>query len=365
MISSLSLTLFLFLLSERTLADLNGPCSQANNKIQVGTLQLESDCGFTQFCNAQGTCQDKGCRKDLFPLGYGKEQNLPPQCPKGQFCPDEEDACQTLLPVGSACQLNRDDQCDAPPNFKDLAGTITQNFNGSICLKTVCTFANVTVGQSCIVDNTAYIAYGADGSEFIDVVSRGNCMKGFYCDGQSLVCNQQKAFGQTCDADKECSSNNCESSLTCGLPPDAPKHFAVWVYAVVAIAILGGMIGTMVGLFFFHSRNRDQDREKRMQYWREQNALRQNILQMRETARSSIMSYPRDGMSSNRSSRYGLNTEDSQVPMMPKGSPSGLRNQISDEDSYNSDEGLVRGASKRKNKLTRKLSLGKGSGNMI
>lgn len=33
---------------------------------------------------------------------------IPDRCPKGQFCPDEEDACQALLPVGSVCQLNRD-----------------------------------------------------------------------------------------------------------------------------------------------------------------------------------------------------------------------------------------------------------------
>jgi hypothetical protein len=56
-------------------------------------------------------------------------------------------------------------------------------------------------------------------------------------------------------------------------------------------------------------------------------------MQMRETARSSIMSYPRDGTSSNRSSRIGLATEDSQIPMLSaRGNPSSLRNQISDDD---------------------------------
>ena len=136
------------------------------------------------------------------------------------------------------------------------------------------------------------------------------------------------------------------------------------------------MIGTLVGLFFIHSRYRDQDREKRMQYWREQvcvilcdslfqwvndhaqNAFRQNILQMQETARASIFSVPRDGMASNRSSRYGINTEDSQAPMLqPRGSPSGLRNQISDDDRDSSEEGLV----SRQRKPSRKLSLGKSN----
>lgn len=30
------------------------------------------------------------------------------------------------------------------------------------------------------------------------------------------------------------------------------------------------MFGTLVGLFFWHSKQRDADREKRVQYWREQ-----------------------------------------------------------------------------------------------
>ncbi len=30
-----------------------------------------------------------------------------------QFCPDELDDCQPKLPLGSACQLNRDGECIA------------------------------------------------------------------------------------------------------------------------------------------------------------------------------------------------------------------------------------------------------------
>lgn len=39
---------------------------------------------------------------------YGQNDILPPQCPIGEFCPDEEDHCRPLLPLGGACQLNRD-----------------------------------------------------------------------------------------------------------------------------------------------------------------------------------------------------------------------------------------------------------------
>lgn len=39
---------------------------------------------------------------------YGQNDILPPRCPIGEFCPDEEDHCRPLLPIGGACQLNRD-----------------------------------------------------------------------------------------------------------------------------------------------------------------------------------------------------------------------------------------------------------------
>ena len=57
-----------------------------------------------------GFCKAKGCRKDEFPFGY-KGLAPPPMCPSGQFCPDAEDACQPLIPIGSVCELNRDGEC--------------------------------------------------------------------------------------------------------------------------------------------------------------------------------------------------------------------------------------------------------------
>lgn len=34
-----------------------------------------------------------------------------------------------------------------------------------------------------------------------------------------------------------------------------------------------GMFGTLTGLYFFHRRTREQEQEKRTQYWREQVCL--------------------------------------------------------------------------------------------
>ncbi|EIW62480.1 uncharacterized protein TRAVEDRAFT_113902 [Trametes versicolor FP-101664 SS1] len=330
-----------------------GGCNPDHQKLQEGTFQFQTDCDAMTFCfSGNSTCAHRGCRQDEFPFGYSKTEKLPDRCPKGQFCPDEQDLCQPLLAVGSACQFNRDDECEGPPNSKELEDTtgFGLNSNGSVCLNNICMWANVTVGLPCIVQNTAYTAYGPDG-EFIDIVSRqvlpsGNCKVGLYCDAQQLVCVQGKAVGDTCDADKECLSYNCLASGTCGDRADTPREVAKWVYVVVAICIFGGIIGTLIGLYFIHRKDRDQEREKRMQYWREQNAFRQNIMQMQETARNSLMNFDTPGTSP-RSTMYGRDqqTEDSQAPMLHQASKSSaLRYYVSDDGSQiddRSDEDLM------------------------
>ncbi|KAH8119384.1 hypothetical protein DFH11DRAFT_1564710 [Phellopilus nigrolimitatus] len=312
-------------------------CSTANNHLQVGTYQFDGDCDPTTYCAPNNTCAHKGCRKDIFPFGYSQDANkLPELCPNGQFCPDEGDACQDLLPVDSPCQLDRDDECQAPPNFKELSDEkFGLNYNGSVCLNFQCMWANVTVGLKCVVENTAYIVYGANDQESINIVSRGNCVKGLYCDSQQLVCIQTKNLGEACTADKECSSMNCLASQVCGKEIDAAAHFGIWVYVIVGIGIIGGMFGTLIALFFFHGKQREKEREKRLQYWREQNAFRQNIMQMRDTAHASLLSLPlganTNGSNSARStlySREGL-SDDSHLPMIQNAGPrgSGLRHQ--------------------------------------
>jgi hypothetical protein len=322
-------------------------CSVGDNRLQVGTYQFFTDCDTATFCNSSSLCDVKKCRKDDYPFGYPQDSpSIPPKCPKGQFCPDEEDACQPQLAVGSPCQLNRDDQCQPPDNWEQLADNTGHglNFNGSVCLNNVCMYSNVTVGVACQVENTPYIGYSSSG-EFIDIVSRGNCMNGLYCDTSQKVCVQTKELSAACTADKECSTYNCLSSGVCGKAPQAPNQFGTWVYVVVAVGIFGGIFGTLTGLFFIHRRQRDDEREKRMQYWREQNAFRQNIMNMRQSARDSILSLPKNGNFSNRSSAMyshdGGMSEDSQAPMMAHAATkaSGLRQQYYDDTEY--DDGMV------------------------
>ena len=136
----------------------NGSCSQSHNQLLAGTYELITDCEDTKYCDASGVCKPKGCRRDEFPLGYAQDATLPPRCRGDEFCPDEGDQCQSLLAVGSSCQLNRDgkgysaflksgtafitsflitDQCAPPPNAHDLADK-NSNHNGSVCINFQC-----------------------------------------------------------------------------------------------------------------------------------------------------------------------------------------------------------------------------------
>lgn len=60
-----------------------------------------------------------------------------------------------------------------------------------------------------------------------------------------------------------------------GLRSGRYLHFRRYVCEVREVARLLipavlGIIGTLIGLYFIHRKDRDQEREKRMQYWREQ-----------------------------------------------------------------------------------------------
>lgn len=154
---------FLFLASYTLVnagsANKGDACDRKDNRLQTGTFQFFSDCNSVTFCAENNTCVLKGCRRDEFPFGYEKGSHLPDKCPTGQFCPDEADECQDLLPVDSACQLNRDgkpgphfslfpahasgiDECAPPPNADQLRDTTNRglNVNGAVCLNNVCMY---------------------------------------------------------------------------------------------------------------------------------------------------------------------------------------------------------------------------------
>ncbi|KAG5637988.1 hypothetical protein H0H81_002349 [Sphagnurus paluster] len=216
-------------------------------------------------------------------------------------------------------------------------------------------WANKTLGVSCTVENTAYIAYEANG-EFIDIVSRGDCQLGLYCDAATTLCMAEKNLGEACTADKECASWNCLTSGVCGVSESVPHHFAIWVYIIVGLGIFGGMFGTLFFLFFTHRKQRDEEREKRLQYWREQNAFHQNLLQMRETARPAITGFSQRGLykqkaAAVRRTMTSISSIDTVVPrsttpsgsgpQILSGSPKGLKGKQRESDVAYDDEQLV------------------------
>jgi len=123
-------------------------------------------------------------------------------------------------------------------------------------------------------------------------VCSDNCKIGLYCDTNTTTCIQQRSVGGSCAADKECTTFNCLPNQVCGASPSSPRQFPTWVYIIIGTGIFGGKderwathtpcsphsthnitlgtFGTLVILFFVHRRQREDEREKRLQYWREQ-----------------------------------------------------------------------------------------------
>ncbi|CDO69359.1 hypothetical protein BN946_scf184746.g40 [Trametes cinnabarina] len=164
--------------------------------------------------------------------------------------------------------MDRDDQCAPPSNWADLASN--QNFNGSLCLKSTCTYANVTLGQTCILDDVTYIDLGPDGEQFSNSVTRHNCKTPqFYCDAGLQVCIPTKSLGVSC---------------VCADPPETPRHVEVWQVVITTISILAAMCATVVVLTLVHKRLRLQRYRQIREYYEEQISLRKTLAALHAAA---------------------------------------------------------------------------------
>ena len=127
-----------------------GPCSSTNDHLDPNTLKFISECTDQTFCSlpVNGTCIWRRCRRDEFPFGFAQQPGdgpdppplppLPPMCPMGSFCPDQGSGCEPWAGLGQPCQLDRDEQCAPSPHGQDWASS--RNFNGSICLHSMCMY---------------------------------------------------------------------------------------------------------------------------------------------------------------------------------------------------------------------------------
>ncbi|KAJ7755550.1 hypothetical protein B0H16DRAFT_1308604 [Mycena metata] len=263
----------------------SGHCSSNNNHLDPASKKFVSDCSEQTFCSgtdiANSTCVPRQCRRDEFPFGFSLGEALPPLCPDGTFCPDEGSGCRPLVPPGNPCELNRDEQCGPPPSWKYLAST--QNFNGSICLRSICMYANVTLGDRCITDNTTYLDIGPNGQQIANTVTRGNCQSQLYCNPTELLCEHTLPLNSPCQVDPECTSFNCATGR-CANPPETPLRIPAWQCALTSTFIVVVMVMIFGFLTLTHKQHRlDRSRELR-EYYYQQIGLRRSLIALHVAA---------------------------------------------------------------------------------
>ncbi|GAW10465.1 hypothetical protein LENED_012734 [Lentinula edodes] len=178
--------------------------------------------------------------------------------------------------------MNRDEQCARAVNWQDFS--TSENFYGSICLHSICMYANAAIGTPCIIDNTTYTDVGLNGQLYTTVVIRDNCHSpDLYCGQDSLLCEQSKSLGSPCQIDQECEERNCVVGI-CAVPPETPLRVAPWQYAVTAMCILGAMVATCLMLTLLHKRHRLLRYRELREYYMEQLRLRRSIIELHSAA---------------------------------------------------------------------------------
>ncbi|THV06379.1 hypothetical protein K435DRAFT_743840 [Dendrothele bispora CBS 962.96] len=261
-----------------------GHCSTSRNRLGSNTHKFLSDCSDQTYCSGpqNGTCLLRTCRRDEFPFGYGPEDFLPPLCPRGTFCPDEGDACRLQVSVGGACQMDRDEQCAPAANWREISNG--ENFYGSLCLRGICMFANVTYGEPCVIDKNTYTDIGFDGKAIGIVIVRDNCRAPqSYCNQETQVCERTKTLGDFCQQDQECELRNCVSGV-CTEPPETPFRVAPWQYVITAFCVIGAMISICMLLTVIHRRHRMRRYREIREYYFEQLNLRKSIMALHSAA---------------------------------------------------------------------------------
>jgi hypothetical protein len=97
---------------------------------------------------------------------------------------------------------------EQPEEFQLFAIQVHVRFFASLeRIEPVCVirFANVTLGQPCVIDNTTYIDVGPSGQEYSNIILRDNCQSlQLYCDPGTMVCQASKTVGTACQTDSEC-----------------------------------------------------------------------------------------------------------------------------------------------------------------
>ncbi|KAL5486244.1 hypothetical protein ACEPAI_7289 [Sanghuangporus weigelae] len=169
------------------------------------------------------------------------------------------------------------------------------NANGSVCLRSTCIYANVTLGLPCILERTTYSGYnnpnnlnGGVHTRYNVTISRDNCLSSWpklYCSSKSLLCEKMKEVGEGCESDRVCLSRYCSSSVrVCSEPSGMPAKVKPWQYALTVLSILGAIIAICVFLALGHKRQRLERYYEVLEYYHEQTSLRASIISLHAAA---------------------------------------------------------------------------------
>ncbi|KAA1476214.1 hypothetical protein DENSPDRAFT_913393 [Dentipellis sp. KUC8613] len=261
----LALHLIIPLTSASEPAALNRTCTPSHDHLDPSTRKFISDCDAKSFCSlptnadgGNGTCQARVCRRDEYAFGYAPDgsEPVPPLCADGMFCPDEGSACRPLVALGGACQFNRDDQCQPPSPDVGAALADVQNHAGAMCLRSLCTYANMTKDAPCVYELTNYATAGPGGALSTNTIVRDNCLTAtLFCNTHSSRCEPRKPLGATCEYHRDCETDNCQQYV-CMASPASPYTVAVWQYACTSLAIISAMAATCIMLALLHKRHR-------------------------------------------------------------------------------------------------------------
>ncbi|KDQ24232.1 hypothetical protein PLEOSDRAFT_685, partial [Pleurotus ostreatus PC15] len=277
-------------------------CSPAHDHLDLISHKFVSQCSDLTFCRTggeggNGTCVPRLCRRDEFPFGYDREEDiygvdvqpdLPPMCAQGMYCPDEGSGCKSVLTPGQKCQMGRDEQCDqrysvfqipSKLHANELGADVLKNETGGVesqtvrvlCLLQTCTVAIIGADEPCISENTTYASYDAQGVLVEYNIYRDNCLSegGLFCGLESKRCERKKELGWACATDVECVSFNCMQGI-CTRSPETPYVVAPWKYALTILTIVGATASTFTILMLLHKRHRARRYREIGEYYAEQ-----------------------------------------------------------------------------------------------
>lgn len=118
----------------------------------------------------------------------------------------------------------------------------------------------------------------ASRSTYTDIITRDNCATTLYCDPTAFTCTPTLDLLSACSSDRECTSVNCSPQNVCAAPPATPLSPGTWAYALVGLALIGTMVGTVGMLLVIDRKQKVRRRRERAEAWNEQRELRAAIL---------------------------------------------------------------------------------------